>query len=238
MVRKIYLHTGKHKTGSSSIQSYLEAHDTFFQKMGFTIIPNTIFAKARNRMGPKYNCYNLAHVLIRPELMTPMRLRGFSQTSDYQEQALQAVTVNKVLKETAGEALIISAEAFSFLRTAKERELFDMMFADFDVRPITFFRESATWLHSWKKQLSKLIKRKEEYNIEFSKESIFDFSPNTWLLNDDAIRNFFHPNGCSLSYDDAIEEYDNVIPVFLKELGLILSACPPWEDVWYNRSLK
>ncbi len=238
MARKIYLHTGKHKTGSSSIQRYLESNEDFFQDLGFTLITNTLFLNPRRRMGPKYNCYNLAHILIRPELMTPVRIRGFSRLSNYPDQSKRAEKINKLLKETAGDALIISAESFSFLRTAEERALFDTVFADFDVHPITFFRESVAWMNSWEKQLSMLVAKKKKYNIGLSKGTIFDFSPDSWMLDDDAIKDFFHPNGHSFSYDDAIEKHGNVIPVFLKELGLTVSACPSWENIWYNRTLK
>ena len=234
MVRKIFLLAGKHKTGTTSVQNYLDRNEAFLNRHGIAIVRNTVFAAGTPGVAPKTNCFLLAHMMIRGTLLTPVRLRGYSPEESYDDQCANARTANRLLRGIPGQRLIISAEALSFLRTARERHVYDMVFGGFEVCPIVCFRKPRAWMASWKKQVHDL--RETHGRLVETPGSIFDFSENSWLVDDAAIRGFFGPDTCALSYEDEIEKYQSVIPAIMNKLGFSLPDCPSWDDVWDNRS--
>ncbi len=239
----LYLHVGKHKTGTTSIQKYIFENAAFFSDNGYWVVNDSVCAMPEfihENILPA-NCFVLAHILLRANLMTPMRIRGHAPRMNLKEQSDIATRINSVLKEQAQShnknALIISAEAFAFLRAPEERFLFDLMFKDFNVKPILFLREPNVWLKSWEKQVEPLSRLYQTHNPEDVKDTIFDFSGDSWLVDDVALQNFFLPDTCVLSYEVVCSQWGSVIPAFLNELGLNLTKCPDWNSFWENRTV-
>lgn len=128
----------------------------------------------------------------------------------------------------------MSGEAFSFLRTSKERTVYDLVFDGFDVRPILFLREKQSWLRSWQKQTALL---QETFpDADMSADSIFNYSDQSWLVEDHKIARFFGPRVCTLNYEAEVSENGSVIPAILRELGIASHEAPPWDHIWLNRS--
>ena len=67
-------------------------------------------------------------------------------------------------------------------------------------------------------------------------DSIFDYEPNSWLVDDAAIESFFQPKCRPINYENVMKKHGSVIQAFLEEIGLNLSECPAWEDYFFNRS--
>lgn len=236
MARKLFLHVGKHKTGSSSIQWYLTNNEQFFADIGLKVVRNTHFANWALENLNDTNCFAFSHTIIRPELMTPIRLRGILPVPNFEDQCKTAVRTNADLHRLSGTALLMSGEAFSFLRTPKERKVFNLMFDGFDLHPILLFREKQSWLHSWKQQTARL--RQNFPDADMTSGSIFNYSDNSWLVDDQAIQRFFGPKTRVLSYEGEITKYESVIPAFLRELGIPLKDAPDWDNVWVNRTIQ
>lgn len=235
MTRKIFLHAGRHKTGSTSIQHYIADNLDFLASYGLAAVENRFETVPRRASTALVNCFDIAHCIIRPELNTLIRLRYPELAAPtLKQQQQEAVRVNEWLLGKPGDALIISAEAFSFLRRPSEREIFDLVFRGFEVRTVLFLRERLDWLESWKKQTAGGLARFGRPVGDV--ESVFDYEPESWLTDDASIEAFFQPGCRTLSYEAAMEEHGSVVPAFLEAIGLDPSECPPWQEYWRNRS--
>lgn len=234
-MKRLYLHFGTHKTGSTSIQGYLAGNGDFFARNGIGVVRDfDPIADSAASVRHGTNCFRIAHVLIRPSLSTPMRMHEVCPVQDPDRRLAGARAVNELLLNEALPDLAMSAEAFCFLRTRDERELFDAMFDGIDVRPFGFFREPGDWLRSWNSQLT------EKGLIRHPKaepgKGIFDLSADSWMVQHEQIKAFFGPKGVYRSYEAEVDQRGSVIPAFLELLGLDPEACPDWRGIWTNRS--
>ena len=240
----VFLHGGMHKTGSSSIQRYLMDHRQFFEDSGYRIVDDLVTGLVtQKRGGISTNSYGLAHLLLREYLATPIRLRHDEPVRTSADKDERVKAVNHILRTFAGSKnLIISAEAFSFLRTADEKRRYDDLFYGLQVRPILFLRERQSWVSSWTKQTAKLRARFEREGLLIGgdlkgyRENIFDLGPNSVVGIESAIRDFFGPDGLYLSYEDVMDRQGSTVPAFLNAIGLEPSDCPDHDAYWFNKT--
>ena len=232
-MKNIFLHIGKHKTGSTSIQHYLSNNHSFFQEMGFHIITTDMTSK-NIPIANRTNLAEVAHLVIRQDLKTPVRLRRNSFQEGFFNRLKEINQINRQLQAIKSENIIMSAEAFSFIRTRSEMFLLHFMLRGFTIIPIVYLRDKESWLESWYTQLIPL--RKKLDLIDLPSEGIFDFSSDSWLVDDEAILRVFGEKTIAISYDRCLKEKASVIPSFLDALGLSVVDCPEWKDIWQNNS--
>lgn len=237
-MKTIYLHIGKHKTGTTSIQHYIHENEQFFLKRDCYIVKESDFNS--EFLAKRVNVRNLngaAHLILRQELETPMRLQGTVKSKRLSILLEEMNNVNTVLKSIKSTNLIISAEAFSFIRTPFEMELLYFMLRGFKVIPIIFLRDKTLWLKSWYVQVLGLRKQLNLLDDnELAKGGIFDFSTDSWLVDDKSILSMYGNDTVVHSYEDCLAESGSVIPAFLKTIGLPLNECPTWKNIWKNNS--
>lgn len=242
--KTIYLHAGMHKTGSTSIQSYLHAHRDIFRARGIYVMLNSdIAADPRGgRVAPANSC-GMAHILLRPGLATPIRVRDQVPEYDDAERRAAIAEIRAFLARITTEKVIVSAEAFSFLKTSEERGHLDALARGHILQPIIFLRERTSWLKSWERQVAKLLDhatRKDLRNdgkIAGYAEHVLDSSPDSPVGRHEDIRNFFGPDATYLSYEEAMERDGSVIPSFLRAVGLDPATMPdPGAAEWQNRT--
>ena len=232
-MRSLFLHAGKHKTGTSSFQLYLNEHLEFFKSLGLTIYREKTFRK-RLKEQMMTNVFLLANLTVRPELNLGPRLRRKVPRLTFEEQIEACKAANENLQALEGEKILVTSEVFSFLKTPKERQLLDILFAGFDVTPIVVFRNPEDWMKSWAKQMKRLqIKFPEEAR---KGKGIFNLRPDSWLVDDAKLKTFFSPKGRFLDYDAIMESQGNLIPALLETMGIDPAICPPWDGAWANRS--
>lgn len=231
--KTVYLHVGKHKTGSSSIQHYTYQNRDYLSEKGYRVIDNSIAGVIR--AGPA-NCINVAHIILRSSLKTPVRIRGRDSHRKYLQKITSAMAINKKLHQCRASRILLSAEAFSFARTLPEKVILKTMFQGFHLKPILFVRNKEDWLESWKTQLQNL--QNTHGIVDPPLEGIFDFRPGSWLVDDRAIARFYGNNTVVISYEKALMESQSVIPCYLKSVGLCPDECPGWEEFWYNRTVN
>ena len=234
MPRTIFLHIGKHKTGTGSIQQYLETSAGYFAGHGFGIVRESLFTKNMDHEYPDTNNVFLAHLCLRRELMTPIRYLNKVADMDHATQCRKARLANAALHDQAGRALLISAEAFSFLRTKEERAVLDSVFEGFDIYPIIALRETQSWLESWRQQMLHLHHRFAGDGA--GEATIFDYAPQSWLTDDRAILDFWGQKARVISYEDALQAHGNIIPAYLRAIGLDPADAPEWTKVWQNKT--
>ncbi len=234
-MQRLHLHFGTHRTGSTSIQAYLAANAGFLASKGIAVVRDfDPVGDPGARVLLDTNCFRIAHVAIRPSLVTPKRIEGVCPVLSSEDQKAAAKAVNAALRAMPEDAAVLSAEAFSFLRTREEREVLDLMFEGIAVHPVGFFRDKTDWLRSWQTQL-----KAYDQAVETTRESgagVFDLSDTSWLLQHDDIRSFLGPKGNYQGYEDAIARRGSVVPAFLEALGLDPDDCPYWSGLWLHRS--
>jgi hypothetical protein len=75
MARRIILHAGQHKTGTTSIQHYIERHAEFLKRQGIWPFRDWTPDLRGEARGPlPCNAKMIANALIRADLMTPARI--------------------------------------------------------------------------------------------------------------------------------------------------------------------
>lgn len=234
MRKTVFLHAGMHKTGTTSIQSYLTKNRRWLAERDYFVMGDLEMSRLRwrSQFGSSSNCYRIAHLAIRPDLQTPMRLSspGTLVSSSGIDRAIR--DVNSYFGRTRCKNIIISSEAFSLLRQAAEGQLVERIFASHQVIPIIYFRDKSDWLGSWKSELSKHL---DLGSVHAAHLEICNFSEGSWLLDYDGIKEFWGDTGKYLSYEDALNRFGSVIPSFLEALGLDPSQCPSWDAIWRNR---
>lgn len=233
-MRTIFLHIGKHKTGTSSIQHYLTVNSEFFKKMNFHVAEQDIYPFVCRKSGLTANCTNVAHIAIRSCLQTPLRLRNSDIVRTYAQRIKDALFVNFKLHKIADSDIIMSSEAFSYIRNYRERLVLMAMFKGFNVVPIVCFRNKKDWLKSWRAQTDNLMKNRPVNTTDPA--GIFNFSNDSWLVDDDAIARIYGKKTRTINYDQAISQHGSVIPAFLDIIDVDTGQYPSWAGIWRNRS--
>jgi len=236
MAKHIVIHAGQHKTGSKSIQRYISDNTLFLRRHGLFPCPEWKTDLTQVQPVPKYNAAAIAHAMLRTDLLTPVRLKGRHEIMPLAACEAGIERVNAYLRALPEDTAIVSAEAFSFMRTAQERALLDMLCDGMAMRSIIFLREPRAWRESWRVQVEygQLI---EQPGAEAG-VGIFDFSETSWLTDHAAIRAFWGEQCTFISYEDAVANHGSVIPAFLAAVGLDPSSCPPWDKIFLNSSAR
>jgi hypothetical protein len=235
MAGRIVIHAGQHKTGSTSIQHYIETHVAFFRGHGFEPVQDwTAQLDGRRDDALRYNAKFIANAVVRDSLATPMRLLGACAAPQLADREAGLDRINAALRTGKGETLLLSAEAFSFLRGRDEMQWVERLCHGFDWRAVMFLREPKAWLESWRIQVSH--SRLIETEGAKPNEGIFDLSATSWLTDHAAIKDLWGSRCAFLDYGEAASRSGSVIPAFLEAIGLDPSMCPPWDGFFLNGS--
>ena len=239
MSRKLFLHIGQHKTGTTSIQRALDLHsDTLFKSGLYVVRRDDYFhlgSMFRPRPGNETNLYDLAEVVLRPTLMTSPRLQGWCPIMNHDRRLRFARALNATLHELDGDALVLSSEQFSFMREPSEREYLAPMLAGFDVHTLLFERETGSWLHSFRLHEARLF---ELYgHVVGERDTLFDYSPDSWLRDLTPLKALF-PDLTVMDYEAALARDGSTIPAFLRWLGVEPDSFDGLDTLWENASTQ
>jgi len=159
--KRLYLHIGTHKTGTTSFRASLRANAKILEKRGFHAFGQPgkkrgFFRKRRKR----YNLSKLALGFLRPELATISRFRSNSLNPKPAAQARLLAGFLRQLRAITADRVIVSSEGLTFLRTPEEkaelRKFLDALGREVTI--ILVLRDEAGWRASWNNQLRKLPK--------------------------------------------------------------------------------
>lgn len=204
------LHIGFHKTGTTSIQAFLNSHRDLLHREGVAFFKGGHIPD---------NHVELHTCALRDERMTPFKMMyGAPITSDYRStiaRDLEAFRENAV-----AHTLLFSAEGLSYLRFADEFHRLRELIGISDISIIAYVRESKAWLESYAAEMEKnRIPATADCN------SFAYVDANTWLVNFKERlvpfgREFGAGNVTVLNYDDVCSADGGVIPSFLRTLGV------------------
>ena len=220
MAKTVYLHVGTHKTGTTSIQSYLKDHKNAFRRQGMLFVEARIAKHDGSKALRNRNSTNFAHHFLRGELLTGTRWRSGSPENLARKCAEAAASIEDIIRASDLSRFIISSEAFCFMRSETEASRLRAFFEALEcaIRPIIVFRNAADWRTSFTAQLQKS-------NFAESRATVAQpdlRADGDWYYDRQAIIAFWSAFGAPIiiDYDEAMRTHASILPPFLDALGL------------------
>lgn len=211
------LHIGLHKTGTTSIQSYLREHERELADRGMRFPKGWL----------QRNChFELPIALLRQYRLTPSREKGVEwKDADWCADVVRQVA--RYLDAHRGERTILSCEEFSFFRYDDEFTRLRAIVGDPEI--ILFRRDVDAWLASLCAEQHKIgfgfSENPDAYNCVERRAWIADHEAREMLW-----RRWFS-KVTVYDYDELVARDGTVLPQFCEHLGV-----PFHEDVWLNRT--
>ncbi len=213
-MRKLFIHVGTHKTGTTSLQAYLLDNAGALRSSGVEV-----FTETHRKFGQTANCFSLASAVLRPSLKTVARMTGDASKSGFWHLAKSKMRIKHILSSSTASSFILSAEAFCFARTDTERikilKLLDHK--DIEVIPVVCFRNQENWRESW---FSELETWRPRFKQPFG-EGMDDIRGD-WYFDVDAIYNFWSKIGPVrvLDFDEAVKGHQSIIGPILQSMEI------------------
>jgi hypothetical protein len=133
MKKTIYLHVGSHKTGTTFLQNFLSKNYEALKEQGFDYLISNCIWSAHHPLGWSF------------QGMDYNSLKTLCSWTDYG-------VINRLedeIRQSNCNSFIISSENLYQLKNIEFIERFFLRFKDFDMKPIIFLREQASFIESW-----------------------------------------------------------------------------------------
>ncbi|CAM5217460.1 hypothetical protein [Alishewanella longhuensis] len=213
----LYLHIGTHKTGSTSLQHWLNQQRPWLKQQGLHLYRG-IFTPSNHT-----ECYLAAMRLDRDSFSRQARGPFAADFYSQVKQRLAAfATKNPHLDK------IITTEGLALLRFEDELVLLKDLLSPFgaDIKVIVYLRNKQDFLASYRAQLKKKAGRQPATAKAFW--SALYVEDDTWLTDYDSLISayanaFGRENICIIDYDAQMAEHGDIIPAFVQALGLPLT---------------
>jgi hypothetical protein len=197
---RVILHIGTHKTGTTSIQRFLQEH------LGEPAFPVGYAHEANHSL--------VAHALARAG-----RLRGNAEPLEMDGQALLASIPDRVGLDLAhaDDLLVLSGESLSLLRFDDEVERVMRLFEGSEVEVVMYTRRPADFLRAYR-----LSMRVFNDHPSDDPESIFYVEPDSWLVRYHERLDLWerHAQVHHFDYDALLVRDGSVIPSFAALVGI------------------
>ena len=218
------VHIGMHKTGSTSLQFFLNRHRGKLRKAGIDFFEGAYLPE---------NHLELHAATMRPERMSPFKImRNIEADDAFCDEVKRRTTA--FVRNSSASRLLFSAEGISYLRYPDEMAALKSLLDGVPARLAIFVREKASWLASYRAQMKSFPPPTSKGEFNYTQDD-------TWLLDfDERIDRFRQAFGkdsvLALSYDDAVAADGSIIPAFLRYLGVIEHFSPDdWNGIFMNR---
>jgi hypothetical protein len=214
MKRKISLHIGSYKTGSTSIQRFVLDHAEELREQGIALYRGQF---------SRENHLELYVASLRYERDSFAKL-GVCKDLKFDTAFTKQVAdrVHRFLRDCNEQHVLFTSEGLCLLRHEDEIERLKMIIdaAMADVTIILYLRNKPDFLRSYTNQLLKVDGRKPSQDYASS----LYVEPDTWLIDYDSLvaayRSGFGPNNVVvIDYDEEMKREGNVIPSFLRAVG-------------------
>jgi Sulfotransferase domain len=224
-----FIHIGFHKTGSTSIQAFLQAHAQTLASSGLAFYQGAHFLDN--------------HVELHVASMRPERDSGFKNRSGilvdkaYRDRAKSSV--DEFLSGSPAERIVFSSEGLSLLRFRDEVQVLRQLISVRHVKVIAYLRNPTDYIRSYANQIRKDPKTLPRH---IDQDSFAYTEPDTWLLDYEKrlmpFRDVFgSENVIAIDYDEQMSRYGNVIPSFLDAVGLkSQKSLENWQSYFLGRS--
>lgn len=214
--KRLVLHIGTHKTGSSSFQRSLQRNAGALIDRGVRPLRERIPGREAPPLR-RANATGIAHLFLRPELQTGARIRGEVPALTQKEKAQRRAALAARIARMDEETVLISAEVFCFLRTEDEQESLRAFVAATGrrVETLAVFRNDAEWRKSWADQLAKDARVSRA--LDEAADGPGHDLRGEWIFDRGAIRGFWAPFGLrEIDYDAC----PNIVAALYGALGI------------------
>ena len=213
-MQQLFVHLGTHKTGTTSLQAYLFDHREQLRRDGVAVC-----TERQRKFGEIANCFDLAHSVLRPTLMTLSRMTGDAKKPGFWGDAKSFAHLAKFLSDKSAIKFILSAEAFCFARNESELTKIKRLLCSrrIEVIPIVCFRDGEAWRDSWFAQIAKY-----EQQFRHSHGHGSDDIRGDWYFDKDDILRFWNQVGevRVVDFDQAVGKHGTVIPAMLDAMEI------------------
>ncbi len=224
----VFLHIGTHKTGTTSLQHFLQDQRSWLLSQGLT---------AYEGMVRKHKHTELHLFAQRPERDSFAR---YKLLKEHEMPVLEPALIDRLKKLSAevSRGIVFSNEGLSFLRFPDEIERLARLLEVFNrpVKVIVFLRERTSFLASYTRQIYKVPGRLPTNDPT----SVLYVESDTWVCDFDAMLTVYRRwfDVVVLDYDDIVGKEGTIIPAFLRELSIELEddMLPLLDNYYHNRS--
>jgi len=211
--KTLFVHIGTHKTGSKSLQSYLDALNPTLVTWGYR------FYRGLQR-DPR--CHGeLGLAALRPERDSFARYwfpdaRGIEYSAMVRRHIQESISGS----DTAG--IIFSNEDLSYLRFSDElASLHDILGREHQIHIVVYLRERQSFLQSYRQQIRSVAGR----NVSNDKSSAFYVDDDSWLADYHSLirayeSEFSAERVHAVDYDHVLAMDGSILPSFMRALGL------------------
>ena len=215
MKKKLFLHIGTYKTGSTSIQRFSLDHADDLRRQGIAFYRGQF--KAENHL-------ELYLASLRHERDSFAKL-GVCQHITFDASFTRQIAdrVHDFLSRCQEPCVLFTSEGLSLLRYADEIDRLSAILdaGNADVQVILYLRNKADFLRSYTNQLYKMKGRRPSQN----RKSALYVEADTWLTDYDSListyqKGFGAGNVVVINYDEEMKRDGNVIPSFLRAVGV------------------
>lgn len=227
MTRHLFVHIGTHKTGTTSLQTYLTDNEAALRKAGVSVVSQPVGGRK------DANLISFSNAVLRPSLGVPVRLtKTVSPLGRWQRLKLVS-HYRRLFGAADRNHIVISSEALCMARLPSElaeiRRFLD--FRDLKVTPVLCVRACEDWRRSWKSHIETWT---PQFRLPFGDGT--DDVRGDWYYDLDAIRAFWSQLGPlrEVDYNAATERDGTVLPTLLAALDVPTLSDPT--GYFQNRS--
>lgn len=212
-MKHLVVHIGTHKTGTKSIQSFLDSAR-----------PALLARSCRFYLGTQgiRTCHGeLGLAALRADRDSFARRRfPDARGADYAARVQEHV--RDFLRHTGEDTVLFSNEDLCYLRFPDElATLHDILGREHRISIVVFLRERREFLRSYRQQVLSVPGRQPSSD----RRSALYVEPDSWLADYDSlvtayVREFGRTNVTALDYDAALGADGSVIPAFMRTIGL------------------
>lgn len=232
--RRLFLHIGTHKTGTTSFQHSLAANSAALMQQGIGVKKECLI-RPDGRRRHSVMLRGTVNAMVRPELMTGFRVSRLRQGIDPDSE--QRETPEEVAADIASRrarSVVASSEGFCFLRTAEEQARVRAFLAATRRKPVILLvhRREADWRASWDNQL-----RKTPESWQWLQGLPEAQRPDgEWYFDLAAIRAFWRPLGKlrEIDYDAEVAARGSILPALYREISADIAAL----DLGFRRNIR
>lgn len=223
--KQIIIHVGIHKTGTTSIQTFLGRHRFALQRLGIDFYTGIFIAD---------NHVELHDAAMRLNRDSPFKLDSKLHVD---KEFIERVHhhISQYIKQSDFPIILFSAEGLSLLYYEDELRRLKNFFSKDCIKILIYVRNPTDFLRSYKNELNKHAKPEK-----IEKDSFAYTEPDSWLLDfESRISKFekvFGPeNVILIDYDDEVGRDGNIIPSFLRAIGIESDFNKEdWDSIYLN----
>jgi hypothetical protein len=227
MSGRIVLHAGTHKTGTTSIQTFLrDEDDGLLADVGCHYPPGFLLPGVHTE---------LPLLVMRADRTWPARIR-FPETQRDSWQRAAWAHVREQVTRTEHEALVYVHEDLSYVRHEDELARLAELLDGRAVTVVLVLREPAAFLSSYGSQLAGTGFERSDDPTSFAY-----VEADSWLVDHEALvngyrRTFGAEHVVTIDYGEAMRADGTIIPSFTDLLGVDRALLPPLDPYQLNQS--